>query len=168
MSSTPVSANAAAVKRNRIMFLSGAVIVLFFAGLFAYWTHKALYVRSVTSSIFAKYVIDNHVGTASIQDDPSGLQADTCFLHLTKPIPTAQLEKEVENLAYQYYNLDGGTIMDVEYDTPGKPTLIQADTVYEDGAGTLSMTLNFNGVRKIINKTEKWAPTTEDIGAYPT
>jgi hypothetical protein len=168
MASSMVSANAAAVRKSRLLFLFGALIVVGFAALFAFWTHKALYVRSATSSVFAKYALDHHVGNASITDDPSGLQSDTCFLHLFAPIPTAKLEAEVMNLAYQYYSLDGGTIMDIEYDAKGQPTLIQADAVYEDSSKTLMMTLNLNGVHKTLSKPVNWAPSVEDSGALPS
>lgn len=141
--------------RNKLLFLIGLIGVLAVGGVFASLTVKALWVRSVTSSVFNKYVLDHKIGTAEVSDDASGFQGDFCVLHLNQPIPQDQLQEQTLDLMYHYHDLDGGRILSIEYNVPGTgKKVIESDAVYEPGTETVSLTLNEGGQRVVKQKVD--------------
>jgi len=143
-------------KRNRMYFIIGAIIVLLFAGGFAYETVKALQVRSLTGAVFNTYVINHGIGTADITDDASGFQQDFCVLHLKQPIPEKQLLSETMSLMYRYNDLDGGTTLSIRYNENGK-SITQADAVYNVGTETVLVTLNEGANKRVVKQHVNWA-----------
>jgi hypothetical protein len=144
-------------KRNKAVFLIGLIGVLAVGGVFAGLTAKALWVRSVTSSVFNKYVIDHNVGKAEISDDASGFQGDFCVLHLNQPIPQAQLQQETLDLMHHYQDLDGGRILSIQYNVPNSSKkVIESDAVYDPTTKIVSMTLNEGG-QKVVKQKVDWS-----------
>lgn len=145
--------------RNRVLFLIGLVGVLAIGGAFASLTAKALWVRSVTSSVFTKYVIDQKIGHAEVADDASGFQGDFCVLHVNQPIPKDQLEQQTLNLMYHYHDLDGGRILSIQYNPLGTgKKVIESDAVYDANTQTVTMTLN-EGSQQVIKQQVDWEDT---------
>lgn len=147
--STPLTPST--IRRNRLFFVVGAVGVLGIGGIFAHAAFHALYVRSITGSVFANYVIQHHIGQADVTDDASGFQGDMCTLYLNKPIPQAKLKQTTVGLAYQYYSLDGGDTLTITYtDATTHRQVVEASSFYPGGS-TLMVTLN-EGARKLAEK----------------
>ena len=143
------------LRRSRLYFIFGAIIIAVFIVLFSTQTTKALYVRSQTGAVFNTYVISHHIGTADISDDASGFQGDFCVLHVNKLIPTKDLMQQAMSLASRYYDLDGGTNMSIVAMVNGK-NLTQASTVYEASSNTLMMTFNDGHREWSIDRKVKW------------
>ncbi|MBX5436992.1 MAG: hypothetical protein IRZ33_07220 [Alicyclobacillaceae bacterium] len=149
------------VRRNRLLLLGWIALVLALGGFFAHATIRALYVRSVTGSVFADYVIQHHIGRAQIADDESGFQKAFCVLTLNRPIPPARLEQEVANLMYHYHDLDGGTELLVAYRSGGK-LVTQADAVYDESRQLLVMTLHAGGQSRSVQRHVSWTSSGAD------
>lgn len=159
VSSVAATGKVSSSKRNKMVFLFGLIGVLAVGGIFASLTAKALWVRSVTSSVFNKYVIDHHVGQAEISDDASGFQGDFCVLHLNQPIPAAQLQQQTLDLMFHYHDLDGGRILSIQYNVPNSnKKVIESDAVYDPTTQIVSMTLNA-GDQKVVKQKVDWSET---------
>lgn len=128
-------------RKGKIQFLIGAAIIVVLAIAFASITMWALRIRSATSSVFAKYVTSQKIGTAQVTDDASGFQSDFCVLHLNHPVPTDQLQSETMGLFEKYHQLDGGDHLTLEYTTANGKTVIQSDAVLVDNSH-VSITLH--------------------------
>lgn len=146
----------ATIKRNRIYFVLGSILVLLIGSLFAWGAHQALVVRSKTGSVFATYIVKHDLGSASVIDDASGFQGDFCVLKLKRPFSAGSLRNKVQSMAWQYYNLDGGTNLTIQYTVTGShQSVIQASTVYEPSTHTLSMSLRTpNGMKSVAEKVD--------------
>lgn len=129
-------------KRNRLWIIIGGIVVVAFAVTFASMTMVALHMRQANGSVFAKYVIDHHIGTAQIQDDASGFQGDFCVLQLNHPIPKGQLETESLALMREYNSLDGGTSLNIVYqDSAHNKQVTEASLLYDAAGHVVHMTL---------------------------
>lgn len=152
------------VRRNRWILVGALIGLLALGGVFAAMTEQALYVRSKTGSVFNTYVIQHGIGHAEVADDVSGFQGDFCVLHLNKPLPQARLQSRALQLMQQYYNLDGGTTLSIRYQNPATGKEVdQADVVYSDGSGDVSLILNVGQVRKTVHVKVDW-PNVNQAG----
>lgn len=147
-------------RRNRWLFVGGAILVLAIGGGFAVATTDALSIRQHTGSEFSTYVARHHLGTVSIQTDESGMESDFCVLNLTKPIPDKQLANEAFQLMTQYHNLDGGDTLTIEYQPRGQTNEIEASVYYNEATQTVSMQLHEADGLHIVNRHVHWAPDT--------
>ncbi|MCL6548389.1 MAG: hypothetical protein K6T30_05720 [Alicyclobacillus sp.] len=155
------AANRSRVRRNRLLLLSWTALVLAIGGFFAHETIRALYVRSVTGSVFADYVLTHHIGRAQISDDESGFQKDFCVLQLNHPIPAAHLTQQMADLMYHYHDLDGGTMLTAAYRTPSGKWVTEADAVYDESRETLILTLHAGGQNRVVKEKVEWASGTD-------
>jgi hypothetical protein len=145
------------MRRSRIMFLVGAVIVLVFGATFAMLTRRALYVRAHTSSVFNQYVLDHHIGHAEISDDASGFQGDFCVLYVNHRIPDAELKDQALHLLYEYHDLDGGDILSIQYNVPGQEKRITlADAVFHPDSQSVSLSLNLTTGKQLMTIPVHW------------
>jgi hypothetical protein len=147
--------------RNKLLFIFGGLIIIGTASVFASATLQALRIRSVTSSEFNKYVIQNHIGTAQETEDESGIEGDFCTLLLNHPLPSKTLQKSVVNLLYHYHNLDGGTNLEIDEHVPGSTKVnVVADTIYDQTSQTVSVNLhnasNDRVIKVHVNWTDAW------------
>lgn len=146
------------IRKNRLYFLGGAVLVLGIVGVFTWGSERALYVRTVTGSIFSHYVVTHHIGQASVSDDASGFQSDFSVVTLNQRIPVARLKQEVETLAQQYYDLDGGTSLTVQYNDPiSHRVVVQASTNYSVAQGFLNVLLRTGNGQQQWRVPENWS-----------
>ncbi|MCF8567221.1 hypothetical protein LLE49_21095 [Alicyclobacillus tolerans] len=147
----------ASSRRNKLLFVFGAILLLGVGGMIATETIHALSVRAKTGSVFNTYVIDHHIGIADISDDASGFQSDFCVLHLNQPIPDKQLEQQALSLMHQYYKLDGGNSMTIVYSSRGSDkSVTQADAYYHSADQTVLLTLNTASGKKLVSEHVNW------------
>ena len=149
--------NGAQARRGKRQFMIGAVIVLVMAVAFASITIWALAIRQKTGSEFSKYVLSHHIGQAVVTNDESGFQDAFCILHLNKPIPDTELQKQAMTLFQAYSSLDGGSHLTLEYTDPKGKTSIEADVVQVD-TSHVSLTLHLSSgiktsVENVSSKT---------------
>ncbi len=116
-------------RKNRILLLIGAVIVVVFALAFAQLTMTAIHVRKQTSDVFMQWVLDHHVGTAQLVTDSSGFDGAFVVLTLSKPIVGAQIPTQSLALMKEYYSLDGGQSLTIQYHDKAKNTTEQVSSV---------------------------------------
>lgn len=144
-------------KRNRIIILVGAVGVLLLALVFANLTLQALNVRATTSSEFITYVAQHHIGRAELSEDFSKMQQDFCLLHVDHAIPNSELKGDLLSWVEQYYKLDGGHSLTVEYDIPGtNQKQILGDALYDEETKTVHLTMSVDGTKEVVNQTVNW------------
>jgi len=145
-------------RRSRLLFVLGALLLLGIGGAFARETIHALYVRSVTGSVFNTYVLSHQIGHAQIQDDSSGFQTDFCVLHLDHPLPTNGLAEETLALLDKYHSLDGGASITLMYTSPttGKD-VTQAAAQYFPAQDLVTMTIDGGENRTTLTQHVKWA-----------
>lgn len=145
------------VRRNRVYFVFGSILTLAIGGTFAWGAHKALVVRSLTGSEFATYVVDHHVGTVAVSDDASGFQGDFAVLTLNHPYSESSLLAGAKQMAWQYYNLDGGINLSIEYRNPAThKTEVQASTLYLAQNHSLSINLRGPNLSKSVVEKVTW------------
>lgn len=147
--------------RSRTLFVLGGVLVLSIGGFFAYEVSHALYVRSVTGSVFDTYVINHHIGHADISDDSSGFQADFCVLHLNKPVLQSNLASETYALMEKYHQLDGGTSMTLVYsDSATGKQITEASVEFLPAQKSVTMTLHRGSTLQTLTKKVDWSTSS--------
>ena len=144
-------------RRSRLAFMLGALLLLGIGGLYARETTHALYVRSLTGSVFNTYVLSHKLGQAQIQDDSSGFQSDFCVLHLYHPLPATGLAAETLALLKTYHSLDGGSSLTLRYTSPttGKD-ITQASAEYFPAQGLVTMTINVGDNQTTVSEHVQW------------
>lgn len=145
-------------RRNWWYFAAGAVLVLCIGGIYAKSAVSALSIRSATGSEFSTYVVDHHIGSASIQTDSSGLQSDFCVLTLNAAIPDRQLQNEAFHLMNVYHSLDGGDTLTIQYVPQGGPAQIEASVFYDSATEIVTMDLQQASGHHVVKRKVNWAP----------
>lgn len=154
--------SAPVIRRNRWWFIAALIGVLAIGGIFARAASRALYVRSVTGSVFADYVLKHHLGHAVVTDDASGFQDDMCTLYLNRQIPESRLKQTTVKLAYQYYSLDGGNTLSIVYDDRRTHHQVTEASTFYPGGDTLMVTLNAGGRKWVAQVPVHWPPSGVD------
>ncbi|WP_067936148.1 hypothetical protein [Alicyclobacillus kakegawensis] len=157
MISTSASSRAR-VRRNRLLLLSGGLIVVLFAVAFAVMTRQALRLRAEHSSEFAAYVLSHHLGRAEITTDATGFQTDFCVLQLNQPPKGGNLRQDVVKWMHVYAELDGGTNLTVVYHDPKLArTVTEADAVYRPATHRVYVTIHAGPQAGSYEQRVHWA-----------
>lgn len=146
------------VRRNRILILVGAAVVLAFTFAFAHLTMTAIKIRKNTSDVFMQWVIDNHIGKAKLFHDSTGFDNDFMTVTVNKPTPVKQLQQQTLTLMKEYQHFDGGESLTVQYQPPGKSKAVQESTAeYVSGSNTVFITLH-QGMKpdKVVKTHVNW------------
>ncbi|MCL6454920.1 MAG: hypothetical protein K6T78_15035 [Alicyclobacillus sp.] len=144
-------------RRSRMWFILGGVLVLGFGGLFASLTIQALNIRAHTSSEFSRYVVQHHVGTAELTDDPTGIEEPFTVVHLSHSIPDGALTSEAAQLFQVYNQLDGGDQLELVDSSRSRTSQVVANVQFLPGDKEMVIVEHLsNGRTTSVRLPVKW------------